>query len=93
MKRGLELVSLPHFLHNFWRKRFSCYILLIGQVSLSGCLYFVRYLEIFVLQFFVNRVVTSEILKFATMKQIAQIILEGESRTLNFLRKLDILSV
>ena len=23
IKRGLELISLPHFLHNFWRKIFS----------------------------------------------------------------------
>ena len=38
-KRGLELVSLLHFLSNFWKKKFSCYILLIDQISLSGYLY------------------------------------------------------
>ena len=42
-KRGLELVSLSHFRHDFWRKYFSCYILLPEQISLSDCLYFVRY--------------------------------------------------
>ena len=42
IKRGLELVSLPHFPRNFWRK-LSCYILLIDQTSLSGYIYFVRY--------------------------------------------------
>ena len=31
-KRGLELVSLPHFLHNFWRKMF----LLIYSINWPG---------------------------------------------------------
>ena len=62
-KRGLELVFLPHSLHSFWRKYFSCYILWIVQVSSSGCLYFVKYWAICVLQLFVNQVVTSWILK------------------------------
>ena len=47
-QKGLELVSLSHFLHNFWRK-ISCYILLPDQISLSGCVYFVRYWVICVL--------------------------------------------
>ena len=42
-KRGQELVSLPYFLHDFGREFFSCYILLTDQISLFGCLYFVRY--------------------------------------------------
>ena len=33
-KKGLELVSLPDFLHDFWRKNSSCYNLLPDQVSL-----------------------------------------------------------
>ena len=41
-KAGQELISLPHFIHDFCRK-ISLYILLTDQVSLSGCLYFVRY--------------------------------------------------
>ena len=40
----MELVSLLHFLHIFEGKYFSGYILLIDQILLSGCLYFVRYL-------------------------------------------------
>ena len=41
----------------------SCYILITDQISLPGCLYFLRYWEICVLQLFVNQVVTSWILK------------------------------
>ena len=37
----------------------SSYNLLPDQISLSGCLYFVRYWAISVLQLFVNEVVTS----------------------------------
>ena len=63
IKRGLELVSLPHFLHNFLEKFFSCYILITDQVSQSSCLYFVRYWTICVMKLFVNQVVTSRIFK------------------------------
>ena len=42
-KRSLELVSLSHFLHDFWRKTFSCYILLTDQIWLSSCFCFLRY--------------------------------------------------
>ena len=42
-KIGLELVSLSYSLRGFWRKKLSGYIILTDQVSLSGCLYFVRY--------------------------------------------------
>ena len=48
------------------QKCFSCYILLTDQISLPGCLYFLRYWAICVLysigqygQLFVNQVVTS----------------------------------
>ena len=44
-KSGLELVSLPHILHDFWRKMFL--LLHFDQISLTGCLYFVRYWAIF----------------------------------------------
>ena len=63
IKRGLELVSLPHFLHNFLEKFFFCYILITDQVSQSSCLYFVRYWTICVMKLFVNQVVTSRIFK------------------------------
>ena len=42
--KDLELVSLPHYLYNFWKKIYlSSYILFVDQVSLSDYLYFVRY--------------------------------------------------
>ena len=42
-KRGLKIVSLPHFLHCFWRIIFLLlYILLTDQVLLSGYFYFMR---------------------------------------------------
>ena len=62
MSRPLELVSLPRFPHNFWKKYFSCYILLIDEMLLSGYLYFMRYWAIYVLQLFINQVVKSWIL-------------------------------
>ena len=49
VKRDLELIFLAHFLHDFNEKYISCYIILTDQVSLSGCLSFVRYWTIFVL--------------------------------------------
>ena len=45
----------------FKEKYFSFYILLIDQISLSSCLYFVKYLAICVLQLFANQVVTSNL--------------------------------
>ena len=41
-KRGL-VFSGPHFCMIFEEKYFSCSIVLTDQISLSGCLYFVRY--------------------------------------------------
>ena len=35
IKRGLELVSLSHLLHDFWKKNFSCYIQLTNQILSS----------------------------------------------------------
>ena len=65
-KRGLELASLPHFLFDFWRKTFLFFHLLVThQISLSGCLYFMRYWAIWLLRLFVNQVVTWQILKLA----------------------------
>ena len=47
----------------FQHKCPSCYILLTDQTSLPGCLYFLRYWVICVLQLFVIQVVTSWISK------------------------------
>ena len=54
----LKLVSLPHFFMIFKEKSWSCYILLTDQITVYGCLYFVKYCTIYVLQLFVNQVVT-----------------------------------
>ena len=43
LEKILILVSPPHFVYDFLRKKFSCYILLIDQISSSDCLYFLRY--------------------------------------------------
>ena len=52
------------FLHHiqriiFQQKCFLCYILSTDQISLSDCLYVLRYWTIYVLQLFVNQDVTS----------------------------------
>ena len=49
LEKSLGVVSPPHFLYDFKEKSFSCYILLTDQISLPGCLYFVRYWVIYVL--------------------------------------------
>ena len=62
LEKGLGLVSSPHVVYDFSTEMFlsfSCYILLINQISLSNCLYFLRYWAIYVLQFFVSQVVNS----------------------------------
>ena len=60
IKGGLELVSHAlFFCIIFEGNYFSCYILVIDQVSLSGCLYFVRYWAICALQLFVNHALAS----------------------------------
>ena len=58
-ENGLELVSPPHFVNEFQEKCFSCYILLTDQISLSDCLYFLRYWAICALQLFIDQAVTS----------------------------------
>ena len=63
LEKCLGIVSPPYFVYDFQEKCFSCYILLTDQISLSDCLYFLRYWAICVLQWFVNQVVTSQILK------------------------------
>ena len=63
LDKGLGIVSPAHFVYDFEQKCSLCYILLTDQISLPGCLYFVRYWAICVLQLFVNQVVTSWILK------------------------------
>ena len=71
-KTGLELASLPHFCMIFEEKYFSCYILLTDQISLSGCINFVRYWTVRVLQLFFNQVVTPLILKLTLCFQLTR---------------------
>ena len=48
----------------FFKKNISpCYDLLTEQISLSGCLYFLRYWSVCVLRLLVNQFLTSQILK------------------------------
>ena len=63
LDKGLGIVSPAHFVYDFSTKCSSCYILLSDQISLPGCLYFLKYWAIYVLQLFVNQVVRSWILK------------------------------
>ena len=59
-EKGHGLVSLPHFVYDFSKKKsLSCHNLLTDQISLSDCLYSSRYWTICVLQTFVNQAVTS----------------------------------
>ena len=65
-EKRLGIASLPHFVNHFFffsRKMFLILHLLTDQIPLHDCLYFLIYLTTCVLQFFVNRVVTPEILK------------------------------
>ena len=55
LDKGLGIVSPAHFVYDFSTKLSSCYILLTDQISLPGCLYFLRYWAICVLQLFVNQ--------------------------------------
>ena len=63
--RGLELVSMPNFLHDFCRRILSCYILLNDQISLSSCLWEEKELP-FKNQFF-TRIQTSQLTCFPTV--------------------------
>ena len=66
IKRGLELVSLPHFRHNFWRKMsLLLYSINCLNCHILNCHYFMRYSAICVLALFVNQVVTSSISRLA----------------------------
>ena len=59
LDKGLGIVFPAHFVYIFKQKCSSSYILLTDQISVSGCLYFLRYWAICALQLFVNQVVTS----------------------------------
>ena len=58
LEKDLGIVSPPHFVYDFSRKK--CLMLyLTDPISLPNCLCFLRYQVKCVLQLFVNQVVTS----------------------------------
>ena len=59
LEKNLGIISPTHLGYDFLIKCFSCYALLADQISLSGCHYFLRYWSLYVLQLFVQQVVTS----------------------------------
>ena len=63
LDESLGIVSPAHSVYDVYdfltKMGSSCYILLTDQISLSGCLYVLRYRTICVLQLFVNQVVKS----------------------------------
>ena len=59
LKKGLVIISQPHFVNIFQGKYFLYLILLIDQISLPDCLYYFRNWAICVLELFVSQVVTS----------------------------------
>ena len=61
--KGLKIVSPAHFVCDFSIEMFFMLFSLTDQISVPNCLYFLRYWAICLLQFFVNQVVTSWILK------------------------------
>ena len=63
LEKDLRLVAPPHIVYDFQESYFSFCILFTDQVSLSDCLYFLRYYKIFILQLFVNQAVKSRNLK------------------------------
>ena len=58
LDKGLRIVSRAHFVYDFSTKMFLVLFLLTDQISLPGCLYFLRYWAICVLQLIINQVVT-----------------------------------
>ena len=89
LKRGLELVSLPHFWHNFWRKIFLLlysinwpnvivWLPLLCEILGNMCIAIVSKPGCDVMNFEVNL-----IFQGLSIKQITQIFLECESPTLN----------
>ena len=65
LKKGLGIVSPPHFVYDFSRKMFLKLYSLTDQIPLPDCLYFLRYWSICMLQLLVNQVVTSQVLKLS----------------------------
>ena len=85
---GLGIVSLAHFVYDFSTKIFLMLILLTDQISLSGCLYLLKYWAICALQWFVNQVVMSKISKSDLSNQAIFIHEQKcQDKNLNILRR------
>ena len=68
LDKGLGIVSPAHFVYVFSTKISSCHILLTDQISLSGCLYFLRYWAICVLYFKINLIFLIKAFLYMTKK-------------------------
>ena len=71
LDKGLGIASPAHFVYDFSTKMFLLFILLTDQISLPGCLYFLRYWAICILQLFATQVVPSWILKLTYLSNRA----------------------
>ena len=58
LEKCLGIVSSSHFVYDFSRKMFLCYILSIDQISLPDWPSLFRHWEICLLQLFVNQIAT-----------------------------------
>ena len=59
LDKGLGIVSPAHFVYDFSTKMFLMLNSINCQILFPGCLYYLGYWAICVLQLFVNQVVTS----------------------------------
>ena len=59
LEKSLGIVSPPHLVYDFSREIFLIFILLADQISLSDCLYLLRYWATCALQLCASQAVTS----------------------------------
>ena len=59
-KKSLGIASSPHYVYDFSRKMLLMLYSLTDQISMSDCLYFLRFWAICVLQLFVDQVMVCE---------------------------------
>ena len=68
IKKGLELVSRPHFPQNFMIKKLSCNVIQTGQIFLPGCICFPSYSVKCISCFMLRHLMTSWDLNIWTFK-------------------------
>ena len=59
-KKSLGIASSPNYVYDFSRKMLLMLYSLTDQISMSDCLYFLRFWAICVLQLFVDQVMVCE---------------------------------